>query len=204
MWRVLPVQRGHEEAEDDVGWKEPVQEITCLKSDILLVVGMATCHDLNIIGGEMRGDPLDEKMFSSTGWQLEMEWEEQSKMDQLSMYYMKFPMTSTNSVIQAAPQKLFQFSSDMQRMSVVIRVVEEQQGGFTEPSTRVFCKGSPEMIQRLCLPETIPPDYIIVMENYASHGFRILVLANKVIVSAMAKAGKISKMTREQVWLEDA
>ena len=133
MWRVLPVQRGHEEAEDDVGWKEPVQEITCLKSDILLVVGMATCHELNIIGGEMRGDPLDEKMFSSTGWQLEMEWEEQSKMDQLSMYYMKFPMASTNSVIQAAPQKLFQFSSDMQRMSVVIRVVEEQQGGFTEP-----------------------------------------------------------------------
>ena len=39
------------------------------------------------------------------------------------------------------------------------------------------------------------------MENYASHGFRILVLANKVIVSAMAKAGKISKLTREQVWL---
>ena len=92
----------------------------------------------------------------------------------------------------------------MQRMSVVIRVVEEQQGGFTEHSTRVFCKGSPEMIQRLCLPDTIPSDYIIVLENYASHSYRILALANKVIVPAMAKAGKISKMTREQVWLEDA
>jgi len=203
MWGVLPVQSGlasfHEEAEHDVGWKEPVQEITCLNSDSLLVVGMATCHELNIIGGEMRGDPLDEKMFSSTGWQLEMEGEEQSQMDQLSMPYMKSPMTSTNSVIQAAPQKLFQFSSDVQRMSVVTRVVEEQQEGFTEPSTRVFCKGSPEMIQRLCLPDTIPLDYTTVLESYASHGFRILALASKVIVPAMAKAGKISKMTREQV-----
>merc|ERR1719341_2405014 len=203
MWGVLPVQRGmasfHEEGVDDVGWKEPVQEISCLDSDSLLVVGMATCHELNIIGGEMRGDPLDEKMFSSTGWQLEMEGEEQSQMDQLSMPYMKSPMTNTNSVIQAAPQKLFQFSSDVQRMSVVTRVVEEQQEGFTEPSTRVFCKGSPEMIQQFCLPDTIPSDYTSVLESYASNGFRILALASKVIVPSMAKAGKISKMTREQV-----
>jgi len=202
MWGVLAVQSGLASLQGEVvgvGWKEPEQDISALAHDSLLVLGMATCHELNIIGGEMRGDPLDEKMFSSTGWKLEMEGEEQSQLDQLSMPYMRSPMTSTNSVIQAAPQKLFQFSSDVQRMSVVTRVMEEQQEGFSKPATRVFCKGSPEMIQRLCLPDTLPPDYTSVLESYASHGFRILALASKVIVPAMAKAGKINKMTREQV-----
>jgi len=203
MWGVLPVQNGlasfHGDVEKEVIWEEAVQDISCMDSDSLMVLGMATCHELNIIGGEMRGDPLDEKMFSSTGWQLEMEGEEQSQMDQLSMPYMKSPQTSNDSVIQAAPQKLFQFSSDVQRMSVITRVVEEQQEGFTQPCTRVFCKGSPEMIQKLCLPETIPHNYTSVLESYASHGFRILALASKVIIPAMAKAGKINKMTREQV-----
>jgi len=203
MWGVLPVQSGlaslHADGKKMVTWQDAVQDISGLDKDSLLVVGMATCHELNIIGGQMRGDPLDEKMFSATGWQLEMEGEEQSQMDQLSMPYMKSPMTKSNSVIQAAPQKLFQFSSEVQRMSVVTRVVEEQQEGFTEPSTRVFCKGSPEMIQKLCIPDTIPSDYTSVLENYASHGFRILALASKPILPVMAKVGKINKMTREQV-----
>merc|ERR1711892_456657 len=203
MWGALPVQNGlasfHGDGGKEVIWEGAVQDISCMDSDSLMVLGMATCHELNIIGGEMRGDPLDEKMFSSTGWQLEMEGEEQSQMDQLSMPYMKSPQTSNDSVIQAAPQKLFQFSSDVQRMSVITRVVEEQQEGFTQPCTRVICKGSPEMIQKLCLPETIPHNYTSVLESYASHGFRILALASKVIIPAMAKAGKINKMTREQV-----
>jgi len=203
MWGVLPVQTGLAsllaEVKNMVTWKDAVQDISSLDRDSLLVVGMATCHELNIIGGQMRGDPLDEKMFSSTGWQLEMEGEEQSQMDQLSMPFMKSPLTKNNSVIQAAPQKLFQFSSEVQRMSVVTRVVEEQLEGFTEPITRVFCKGSPEMIQKLCIPDTIPSDYTAVLESYASHGFRILALASKVIAPTMAKVGKINKMTREQV-----
>lgn len=32
---------------------------------------MATCHSLTIIDGELSGDPLDLKMFESTGWILE-------------------------------------------------------------------------------------------------------------------------------------
>ena len=51
-------------------------------------------------------------------------------------------------MIQAAQQKVFQFSSDVQRMSVITRVMEEKEEGFSEPVTMVFCKGSPEMIQR--------------------------------------------------------
>ena len=32
-----------------------------------LVVGMATCHSLTIIDGELAGDPLDLNMFQATG-----------------------------------------------------------------------------------------------------------------------------------------
>ena len=138
-------------------------------------------------------------MFSSTGWSLELEGEEGSQLDQLSMPYIRSPRTEQNSTIQAAPQKLFQFSSDVQRMSVVTRVMEERQEGFTEPVTMVFCKGSPEMIQRLCLPDTIPDDFTTVLENYASRGFRIIALANKVIQPNNARVAKLNKLTREQV-----
>ena len=33
-----------------------------------LLVAMATCHSLAIIDGELNGDPMDMKMFQSTGW----------------------------------------------------------------------------------------------------------------------------------------
>ena len=32
---------------------------------------MATCHSLTIIADQLTGDPLDLKMFQSTGWALE-------------------------------------------------------------------------------------------------------------------------------------
>ena len=32
---------------------------------------MATCHSLTVIASELTGDPLDLKMFQSTGWALD-------------------------------------------------------------------------------------------------------------------------------------
>merc|ERR1719282_363685 len=185
MWGAVASLRGMSRMVVDsaktVGWHPPEHDVSNLSNDSLLLLGMATCHELNIIGGEMRGDPLDEKMFSSTRWSLELEGEEQSQGDQLSMPYIKSPQDGSDSTIQAAPQKLFQFSSDVQRMSVITRVVEERDEGFTAPVTMVFCKGGPEMIQRLCKPETIPDDFSSVLDSYASRGFRIIALASKVI-----------------------
>lgn len=48
----------------------PLCQVTRLPSDHLLF-GMVTCHSITIINGEMKGDPLDLKMFESTGWVLE-------------------------------------------------------------------------------------------------------------------------------------
>ena len=33
-----------------------------------LLYGMATCHSLTLINGQLLGDPLDVKMFNSTRW----------------------------------------------------------------------------------------------------------------------------------------
>ena len=155
-------------------WHLAEHEVTEMAGDSLLVMGMATCHELNIIKDVIYGASLDEKMFSSTGWSMELEEEESAQLDQLSMPYVRSPRTASNSVIQAAQQKVFQFSSDVQRMSVITRVMEEKEEGFSEPVTMVFCKGSPEMIQRLCRLETIPDDFDHVLESYASRGFRII------------------------------
>ena len=202
MWGVVASYRGMSrllgEAVSGLGWHPAEREVTQMAGDGLLVLGMATCHELNIIEGVMRGDPLDEKMFSSTGWSMELDGEESAQLDQLSVPYVRSPRTASNSVIQAAQQKVFQFSSDVQRMSVITRVMEEKEDGFSEPVTMVFCKGSPEMIQRLCRPETIPDDFDHVLESYASRGFRIIALASKVINPSNAKVLKLKKMTREQ------
>lgn len=47
-----------------------------------------------------------------------------------------------------------------------------------------------------------PSEYTFVLESYASHGFRIIALASKVIVPAIVKAGEINLRTREQVKYE--
>ena len=204
MWGVVPASRGLASLGSPGGqendWCEALQQVRALPEDSLMLLGMASCHELNIIGGEMRGDPLEEKMFASTGWNMELEGEETSQMDQLSMPYIKSPRTASNSCIQAAPQKLFQFSSDMQRMSVITRAIEErEEEGFTEPVTVVFCKGSPETVGGLCCPSSLPPHYSAVVESYAARGFRILGLASRVIEPARARAGRLNKMTRDQV-----
>ncbi|CAH2226377.1 jg26252, partial [Pararge aegeria aegeria] len=36
-----------------------------------LKIGMACCHSLTLLNGELAGDPLDLKMFESTAWKLE-------------------------------------------------------------------------------------------------------------------------------------
>lgn len=53
----------------------------------------------------------------------------------------------------------FEFSSKLQRMSVVVK-------GLNDVAFRVHMKGSPEKIRELCKPETIPPNFHTVLEKY--------------------------------------
>jgi len=42
---------------------------------------------------------------------------------------------------------------------------------------RVFVKGSPEKISELCNPDSLPREYLKVLEEYTVEGFRVIALA---------------------------
>jgi len=46
----------------------PVHDPTQLLPRDPIVVAMATCHSLTLIGGELSGDPLDISMFNAISW----------------------------------------------------------------------------------------------------------------------------------------
>ena len=119
--------------------------------------------------------------------------------DRLVMPYVRSPVSAEQTVLQAAPQRLLQFSSENQCMSVISRVFQEQLDGFTQPQCIIYCKGSPEKIRLLCLADTIPADYVSMLDRYASHGYRILAIACKFVPVNQARMAKINKMTRTEI-----
>lgn len=68
----------------------------------------------------------------------------------------------------------FDFSSKLQRMSVIVKHLDE--AGF-----RLHIKGSPEKIRELCKPETIPANYHEILEKYTEEGYRVLALASRTL-----------------------
>jgi len=44
---------------------------------------------------------------------------------------------------------------------------------------RCFVKGSPEKISELCHPDSLPSDYLDVLEEYTREGYRVIALAQK-------------------------
>jgi magnesium-transporting ATPase (P-type) len=87
------------------------------------------------------------------------------------MPYVRSPKDSTTGAyIQAAPARVCEFSSDTQCMSVICRVFmeHEQSGEFSQPECIIYSKGSPEKMRRLCRPETIPDNFAVILDEYAS------------------------------------
>ena len=81
------------------------------------------------------------------------------------------------SVYKNALVRRFDFSSSLQRMSVVCKNELNRRYG-TSPY-KVFVKGSPEKICELCRPETMPLDYEDVLANYTMQGYRVIALSMK-------------------------
>ena len=51
----------------------------------------------------------------------------------------------------------------------------------------------------MCREETIPDDFDEIVDKYASQGFRIIGLGCRHLLGNMARAGRISKMTRPEI-----
>ncbi|XP_077434192.1 polyamine-transporting ATPase 13A2 [Vanacampus margaritifer] len=143
---------------------------------------LACCHTLALLQGQPIGDPLELKMFESTGWTLQEPGEDGGELDaefggHRVLAVMRhpprlLPFHATSTSEPVAIVQRFPFSSALQRMSVVTVAC----GGR---SALAFMKGSPEMVASLCRQETVPPQFSKKLCNFSSEGLRVLALSYK-------------------------
>ncbi|KAL7991168.1 hypothetical protein Chor_012823 [Crotalus horridus] len=166
---------------------------------------MAACHSLTRIEGELSGDPLDLKMFEATGWVLEEATEEETALHNRIMPTVVRPAKQLLPDFHAGNNKemvpghrappftcpfldqasyeigivrQFPFSSALQRMCVVARILGEKK-------MDAFMKGAPEVVAGLCKPATVPADFERVLEEFTRQGFRVIALAHRKLESKL-------------------
>ena len=62
---------------------------------------------------------------------------------------------------------------------------------------KIYCKGSPEKIKKLCLIDTIPDNFDQILDYYAAKGYRLLAMASQFI--EINDINKIELIQREKV-----
>uniref|UniRef100_W8BUZ9 Cation-transporting ATPase n=1 Tax=Ceratitis capitata TaxID=7213 RepID=W8BUZ9_CERCA len=215
MWGVVPKTVTNE-------FQMPIKQIERLPYDNFLF-GMVTCHSITIMNGKLMGDPLDLKMFESTGWILE----DQKNIPDSQKYGLihptivrqprkeKSPNESTEIETPVQRQsslddlladvgllngetnndhgivREFPFTSNLQRMSVITR-------RLSDANFNVYCKGSPEMLQQLCQPNSLPENYSQQLAFFAKRGYRIIAMAYKPLSRKMSYI-KAQRFARENV-----
>lgn len=197
MWGVVPKSGANT-------FQIPMRHVQRLPYDHFLF-GMVTCHSITIMAGERKGDPLDLKMFESTGWLLEeANVADDTKYDLLFPTMVRPPRQSGFMISDADTGdgafgshmdigivREFSFTSSLQRMAVVTRKL-------LAPAFHVYCKGSPEMIETLCRPETVPGDFHATLEEYAQQGYRVIALAHKALDKKITYP-KVQRIARERI-----
>ncbi|NXL77436.1 AT133 ATPase, partial [Leptocoma aspasia] len=182
------------------------------------VACMATCHSLTKIEGVLSGDPLDLKMFEAIGWILEEATEEETALhnrimptvvrpskqlspeskqatDQEMMYVdvtlFFLPSCVAQTGYEIGIVRQFPFSSVLQRMCVIARVLGEKR-------MDAYMKGAPEVIASLCKQETVPVDFEHVLEEYTKQGFRVIALAHRKLESKLTWH-KVQTISRDAI-----
>ncbi|XP_029472772.1 probable cation-transporting ATPase 13A4 [Rhinatrema bivittatum] len=143
-----------------------------------LLGAMASCHSLIALDGNLQGDPLDLKMFEATNWGMEDSTVDNNNDETLSatssIIIKPGPKANMESVQGISILHQFPFSSALQRMTVITRVIGEDE-------LTVYMKGAPEMVVGFCKPETVPPNFSRELEHYTFQGFRVIGLAYKTL-----------------------
>ena len=158
---------------------------------------MATCHCLSIINEKIIGDPIDVKMFENTGWVLDDKQNEPENIidngasqNKKIIFTVRPKKNKELKLYNLEVYKRFDFTSNLQRMSVIAKNTNEEY-------FKIFCKGSPEKLKKLCLTETIPSNFNKTLDLYAAKGYRILALACRYI--KIEDLEKIDSIQREKI-----
>ncbi|KAM9351292.1 polyamine-transporting ATPase 13A2 isoform 2-T2 [Symphorus nematophorus] len=163
------------------GFSELVPEPRLLPPGHMLS-GLACCHTVALLRGQLLGDPLELKMVESTGWTLQEPEGDGKVLDAefgghrvlavMRPPTQRSPSQGPSTSEAVAIVQRFPFSSALQRMSVATVA----HGGH---SALAFIKGSPEMVASLCRAETVPAHFSSKLQNFSSEGLRVLALAYK-------------------------
>ncbi|XP_064387649.1 polyamine-transporting ATPase 13A3-like isoform X2 [Halichondria panicea] len=159
-----------------------------------LLHAMATCHSLSIINEKLSGDLLDIKMFEATGWVLE---EPGGTRAHTVSHPQQCPYTE--QAVELAILKQFTFSSELQRMSVLVSDRPSSKTPNTLTQCHVYVKGAPETIESLCTQDSVPNNFNEVLGLLTQQGFRVLALAYK---NLDVNGQEIDKVKREQAECE--
>ncbi|KAI9721371.1 MAG: hypothetical protein M1828_005231 [Chrysothrix sp. TS-e1954] len=149
---------------------------------------MATCHSLNLVDGELLGDPLDVKMFEFTGWSFEegkqpVNISDEDELSRLTPAVarppggMEFEVADADQEQSTTPVELgilkqFEFVSGLRRASVIVRQ-------FGSPGLQVYLKGAPECMKEVCRPDSFPSEYDDLLNYYTHKGYRVIGCATK-------------------------
>ena len=184
------------------------EDTSCLN----VLGGLAACHSLKSLSGELIGDPMDLKMFEFTKWELE---EPHGSVDTIPTIVR--PRTKTgysNSLLgeshrkkslnidaeetavrsncrkQIGIVKCFEFASSLRRMSVITKSIDDN-------VVATYCKGAPEVIVEICRPDSVPENFNDALAEYVHDGYRVLAIAGKRL--EVGDLRSLQKFEREDV-----
>ena len=219
---VLPVNSATNSFEDLI---ETTSELS-IQSKLLRA--MTTCHSLTRIHSQLLGDPLDLKMFEFTKWSFFVDTHHPVVRPPLRKTLKKAYKVYTkseeallatplleenndpeeNSSCEMSIIRQFPFSSALQRMSVIVKVLNE-------PHYSLFAKGSPEKICELSRKETsksnfscienkfifhcwkfifiVPSNFQSVLNVYTSKGYRVVAVGTRKVDVSLDEVNKIER-----------
>lgn len=146
---------------------------------------LATCHNIYRINNQNFGNSLDQKLFNEINWDIIQESD-----DINSLMYVQphnaykitentiFGGTNTSKANEVNfclhYLERFEFMSQFQSMTVVVK-------NSIDNSIRVYTKGAPEKIKKICNSDTLPIDLDQQLRKYTGDGFRVLACATRQI-----------------------
>ncbi|CAJ0962104.1 unnamed protein product, partial [Mesorhabditis belari] len=164
-----------------------------------IIKAIAACHSLTRIDGVLQGDPLDLIVFNQTQWTLdegqESQAEETTQFDKVQPTVVRPPVEHREfyGADEFGVIRQFTFSSALQRMSVIVG----SPNAVSDHQMIIYCKGSPEMIVSLCNKETVPADYLDIVNKYAQHGYRLISVACRTLEMSFLEAQKVPRQEVE-------
>ena len=147
-------------------FQEEEREIVNCETKLLRI--LASCHSIVKLNEKFIGDPLEIKMFNATDWNYEGDktYENPGNHQSKSTTIVSEPNGEKIEIL-----KRFEFSSELQRMSALVRLESDVYN--------VYVKGSPEKIRELCEEGSIPKDFEQVLSFYTAQGFRVIACAER-------------------------